>query len=101
MSSGNGSLRSAADFDLNFRKFLASAQRRFLRPALRFGAGFDLAFEAALGAPAGYSPAFFSRTDQYSQARAWGRGCRLRSHAIFASPAVSGLKAWPCALHVS
>ena len=23
MSSGNGSLRSAADFDLNFRKFLA------------------------------------------------------------------------------
>ena len=70
-------------------------------PSAVRGAGFDLAFEAALGAPAGYSPAFFSRTDQYSQARACGRGCRLRSHAILASPAVSGLKVWPCALHIS
>ena len=45
----------------------------------------------------GYSPAFFSRVDQYSQARACGRGCKLRSQASLHSPGVSGLNGMPCA----
>ena len=77
------------------------AEHRNAQTPRRFAAGFFPGFDAFFGAPAGYSPAFFSRTDQYSQARACGRGCRLRSHAMFASPGVSGLKAWPCALHIS
>src|ERR1051325_3435938 len=81
------------------------AFQRLLRPAtaLPRRAVAGLARDAArtLGAGAGYSPALRSRVDQYSQARACGRGSRLRSQAIRASPLVSGLSAAPCALHIN